>query len=151
MKPIFDLGLRSENIELWKFQICILVSFSLRATFKIWYFHFWRLIQKSALSKVLFWSLEHNCQVSSIYLINCWYSGIRNLSSGGQFNCIYFSRFRNAIYLVRNNVFSFRKKFLGAAILLCKKQQKSENRPSCFNLHSNFKLSTNQFEIQLVL
>ena len=40
-----------------------------------------------------------------------------------------FSRFQNAIILARNNIFSFRKTLLVAAILFYNKQTKSENRP----------------------
>ena len=39
-----------------------------------------------------------------------------------------FSRFENSITLARNNIFSFRKKFLVAGIPLYQKQPKSENR-----------------------
>ena len=49
---------------------------------------------------------------------------IKVRSSHAQCNCMYF-----AITLARNNIFSFRKKILVAAILLYEKQQKSENRP----------------------
>ena len=40
-----------------------------------------------------------------------------------------FSRFENAITLARNNIFSIRKNFLIAGMLLYQKQSKIENRP----------------------
>ena len=71
IETIFDLGLRGEHIKVayrlkltknadWNFQNSIFTQL-----------HFWGLNQKSVILKILFWSLEHYFQVSSIYLKNC--------------------------------------------------------------------------------
>ena len=58
--PISDICLRSKNVKFWNFRSACLVNFSLQETFKIRYSHLLGLNRKSAKSKVLFWSLEHN-------------------------------------------------------------------------------------------
>ena len=105
--------------------------------FKIRYFHFWGLYQKSARSEVLFWSLEHDFQVSSIYLkktvggdidFKVYFREIAiEVRAHNEIVCIFaiwkFNKFGLGQY------FFILKIFLIAAILLYKKKQKSKTRP----------------------